>query len=54
MVTLVSPFYEPTPQSAAGGMLPILVMLPLFFLSALALLYTVSVLAGYERLRAAA
>ena len=29
-------------------------MLPLFFLSALALLYTVSVLAGYERLRAAA
>ena len=54
VVTLVSPFYEPTPQSAAGGMLPILVMLPLFFLSALALLYTVSVLAGYERLRAAA
>lgn len=54
VVILVSPFYEPTPQSAAGGMLPILVMLPLFFLSALALLYTVSVLAGYERLRAAA
>ena len=54
VVTLVSPFYEPTPQSAAGGMLPILVMLPLFFLTALALLYTASVLAGYERLRSEA
>lgn len=51
VVTLVSPFYNPTPQSAAGGMLPILVMLPLFFLAALALLYTASVLARYERLR---
>lgn len=50
-VTLVSPFYDLNlPTSIGTGMLPIFVLLPLFFLSALLLLYTAAVLAGQEQL----
>ena len=53
-VILVSPFYRPTLQNAAGGLLSLLVMLPLFFFTALALLYTASVLASFQQLRSEA
>ncbi len=53
-VALVSPYYSKNPSTVFGsGMLPIFVMLPLFFFTALALLYTATVLADHERLEQA-
>ena len=50
-VALVNPYYESLLPGAIGtGMLPLLVMLPLFFFTSLALLYTATVLGNHEQL----
>ena len=52
-VALVNPSYEVSRTALENGMLPIFIMLPLFFLTALALLYTATVLASREQLERA-
>ena len=53
-VALTDPYYDKNLTTVLGsGMLPIFVMLPPFFLTVLALLYTATVLANHEQLEQA-